>query len=281
MLLSEITPFVRYAGQFSYVPEKSRLTTRDCRLFYIIKGEGSVTINNKRYFYAPETVLLWQNGTEYKFNTDKWTEIIVVNFDYTLDNSAQTSPLPMIRLNRAENTYAAKQIFFSDCILLNQPLVVKTAYGVSGVLKEIVKEMSTRPPHYNAKASALLKKVVVDVIRQSEQSVSSAKIMKKLDKVIQYIHQNYDKEIDNTVLADLVGYHPYYLNRIMKQINGITLHRYLVNYRLSVAQQLLVSTDEPVSDIAMQTGFQNATVFTQKFKEANGITPLAFRKRAK
>lgn len=53
---------------------------------------------------------------------------------------------------------------------------------------------------------------------------------------------------------------------------------YLVNYRLKHAAKLLVTTENKVSSIARDTGFENIGYFCRKFKEAFQVTPGEYRK---
>ena len=100
-----------------------------------------------------------------------------------------------------------------------------------------------------------------------------------VETVIEYIHGNYNKDIDNRTLAELVGYHPYYLNKLFIMAKGITLHRYVSNYRIAMAEQMLLSTTLSIDEIAMKVGFSASLSFSSCFKKKNGITPSEFRKR--
>lgn len=54
--------------------------------------------------------------------------------------------------------------------------------------------------------------------------------------------------------------------------------QYLNAYRLQRAKELLCTTDQPVSNVALSVGFDNIGYFDRMFKRANGITPQKFRK---
>ena len=57
--------------------------------------------------------------------------------------------------------------------------------------------------------------------------------------------------------------------------------RYLIDYRLKRAAKLLITTENSISSIAQDTGFDSAGYFCRKFRELFGQTPGAYRKTAK
>ena len=101
----------------------------------------------------------------------------------------------------------------------------------------------------------------------------------KLNKVLSYIQENYDENITNEQLAKIVNYHPYYLNRVFKKYTGVTLHKYLLDYRISMAENMLLSTEITVEKIAEQVGFNSTTCFISYFKKVKFLTPSQFRNK--
>jgi len=79
-------------------------------------------------------------------------------------------------------------------------------------------------------------------------------------------------------LADLVGYHEYYLNRIFTAYVGQSLHAYLMNIRLSRASYLILNTDMDLKDIPEQAGFSSYPHFSAAFKRVYGYAPAKYRK---
>ena len=58
----------------------------------------------------------------------------------------------------------------------------------------------------------------------------------------------------------------------------MTLSQHISHLRLNHARELLETTDLSVTDIAMQSGFSGVSFFIRSFTEANGISPLKWRK---
>ena len=53
---------------------------------------------------------------------------------------------------------------------------------------------------------------------------------------------------------------------------------YLLDYRIQMAERLLRTTELPVTEIALQTGFSNSAYFTKVFRQLRGLSPSQFRK---
>ena len=75
----------------------------------------------------------------------------------------------------------------------------------------------------------------------------------------------------------MVNYHPHYVNALMKEYTGTTLHSYLSEIRLEKALKYIVNTDESIESIAFRVGYKNPTHFCTAFKKKYGVSPRAFR----
>lgn len=280
MKLLEISPFVRYAYRKTFSPQKKLYTSLDCRLFYFRDGEGAIELDNIIYPIRRGTLLLWQSGTKYRWIVNDNLDITTLNFDLTDERSSITEPFaPISKSDNMEIETDPKSIFFEDCPEFNKPVVLQNADSFATELDTIITEHSAKQPFYSVKISGILKNIISEVLRMHTSSSITSKATKKLDIVLQYIHNNFQDNISNSALAQLVNYHPYYLNRLMLSTKGVTLHQYIINYRLSIAEKLLLTTDESISSIAVKTGFSNITCFTTNFKKKNHMTPTDFREK--
>lgn len=81
-------------------------------------------------------------------------------------------------------------------------------------------------------------------------------------------------------LAEQMGYHPHYLNRIFHQYTGISILQFQLEIRLQKAVNLLKYTDEPVAQIARQCGFENQSYFSRLFRKHQGCPPTAVRRQS-
>ncbi|HEY1536734.1 MAG TPA: AraC family transcriptional regulator [Polyangiaceae bacterium] len=66
--------------------------------------------------------------------------------------------------------------------------------------------------------------------------------------------------------------------RSFKETFGVSCHRWLTERRVERAQALLVSTETPLADIAIQAGFGDQPAFTRTFRQVVGVTPAKWRR---
>ena len=97
------------------------------------------------------------------------------------------------------------------------------------------------------------------------------------ERILDYIHRNYSENIDNRTLSDMVGYHPYHLNRLMKNATGTTLRQYLINFRMDAAKRYLRETNYQISKVSELCGYNNFCNFSTDFKRKTGLTPSLYR----
>ena len=101
----------------------------------------------------------------------------------------------------------------------------------------------------------------------------------ELDRVFEFIEANYNKGITLCDVAKAVGYSPAYLTNKVKQETGRTVNRWIIERRMAEALVLLRSTDCSVEHIAMTIGYQNTCHFFRQFRQYQGTTPQAWRKK--
>ena len=278
MLLEEISPFIRFCNRYNWRPYSHFSVCLDCRLFYIKNGEGEIVIEGKKYFFEKNTLIIFQSGTKYKFIVREPINIISVNFDFTQDNCHHISPYATVQVKNNETLpLGTEKIQFENANVLENPIVIRN-FSTNGILKNMLSEISIKPPFYREKTSLLLKNLIIDIVRTAALSEQS-NLENKLNKVLSYIQENYDENITNEQLAKIVNYHPYYLNRVFKKYTGVTLHKYLLDYRISMAENMLLSTEITVEKIAEQVGFNSTTCFISYFKKVKFLTPSQFRNK--
>lgn len=99
----------------------------------------------------------------------------------------------------------------------------------------------------------------------------------RIIEVQKYIEQNYKKEIKLATLAELIGMTAESFSRYFHRSTSKTLSNYIIDYRIGVAARRLIDTDELVSTIGYDCGFNNVPYFNRIFKKRKGCTPKDFR----
>lgn len=279
MLTAEINPFIRFARELAVQNSNGDVLTYDHRLFYVTTGECRIKIENIEYPLQSGSVVLLKSGTVYGIEVDKPIKIISLNFDYTQDFMSCKEFLAPVRAEDFRTDRVLERPSFSDADELNRPIVLSGVYEIQRLLDSILAERKKNIRYADELSSAILKTIILRILRMMIFSSSTA--YDKAMRVIRYIEENYRADITNEDLAEVSGYHPYHLNRLMKRYTNCTMHRYLMNYRLKKSQELLVNTTLTISEIAEECGFKTAYYFSNRFKEAYGCSPLNYRHEQK
>lgn len=97
-------------------------------------------------------------------------------------------------------------------------------------------------------------------------------------EMVSYIQQNFTGKISLREFGEQFHISEKYISRYFKEHFHITLSQYVTYLRLEHAKQLLQDTDIPVTDVAMQSGYQNVSYFIRSFQKAYAVSPLKYRK---
>jgi len=120
----------------------------------------------------------------------------------------------------------------------------------------------------------LLYSSLMNVLEENKLNCTYSPIVKK---AIEYIINNYEKDISLSSIAEKVNVSPQYLSKLFKEECGRGFTNYLNNIRIEQAK-LLLAEGVPLKNLAQSSGFNNYTYFFTVFKEVTGMTPQQYEK---
>lgn len=98
-----------------------------------------------------------------------------------------------------------------------------------------------------------------------------------VNEVLSYIDANLTEPLDEATLARLAGVTPSTLSRSFRRHTGQSLTKYVNRLRVSLACQMLMSSDyASVTDVCYASGFNNLSNFNRQFLALRGVTPSQF-----
>ena len=100
---------------------------------------------------------------------------------------------------------------------------------------------------------------------------------RRVQKVKNFIDQNYRYEIRLPQLADIAGMSPSAFSRFFKLHTGRNLSEYIIDLRLGYASRMLVDSTHSIAEISFCCGFNNLSNFNRIFKKRKGCSPSEFR----
>ena len=275
MKLTEINPFVRWKRTFVVSVERQSLVPlampADCRLIYGVEGTPKISINGRLITLKPCDLLIINAGVKYKTYKSQGKSY-VINFDYTQKLNHIRYALPSV----TDINGITEKVVFEDHPELNEYIYCENLHSVKSIIQSIVSEHENKLPNHEVITSALLKSVIVTAARAA---VTRKRINTNLDieSLILYIQENYKGNINNNVLSGHFHFHPNYINNVFKRYMGQTIHKYIMELRITNAISLLKESDLTIEQIATESGFYDSSYFIKYFKKITGVTPTAYR----
>ena len=84
-------------------------------------------------------------------------------------------------------------------------------------------------------------------------------------------------EITVEDIANNCGLNRNYFGKIFREEFGTTPQRFLINYRMVKACELLLHTEKTISEISVMVGYPNQLHFSRAFKNEYGLSPRSWR----
>lgn len=118
-----------------------------------------------------------------------------------------------------------------------------------------------------------------EILNLSKSQSNQASQTESFKRVIQYIDRNLNEDLTLDSVAHATFLSPNYISQLLKQKTGLAFVGWLTMKRMEKAQELLLMTDNRISEIAKDIGFIDEGYFTRRFKQKFGVNPTEFRKK--
>lgn len=165
--------------------------------------------------------------------------------------------------------YIAMDIYFCTVDFIQELEQDKSAIPVLDVTS---KELQTVEG-----TKSYLALILSSAARLREQ-LASDKYGDVVDEVIKYIDEHYgDEDLSLNQVASVVNFSPNHLSTIFSQKTGHTFIKYLTDYRMNKAKELLKCTNKKSSIISAEVGYKDSHYFSFLFKKTQGMTPTQYR----
>lgn len=119
---------------------------------------------------------------------------------------------------------------------------------------------------------------IIQKALELREKTASNRYSDVVDEVQRYIEENYaDENLSLNLLASHVNFSPNHLSMIFSQQTGQTFIKYLTDFRMNKAKELLRCTGKKSSVISMEVGYKDPHYFSYLFKKTQGMTPTQYR----
>lgn len=153
-------------------------------------------------------------------------------------------------------------------------------------IEEAWQAMVQEYPGYEFQVRAALSKLILLLYNHCPLSghEPSPKILRngeRIKSMLQYIQQYYEEPLTIGMIAQAAMISESECLRCFRETIGTTPIRYLKQFRVQRAAEMLITTEKKIADIGELCGFQEMSYFAKSFREMMGITPSEYRKKEK
>lgn len=182
---------------------------------------------------------------------------------------------------KGQGTNALKSTIFRQYIVMDVYFCVAAFLEELQISREELKVFDVNFELLQSKESAM--EYVIRMIEKAvelREKTASNRYGSVVDQVMKYIEEHYEEEeLSLNLLASYVNFSPNHLSTIFSQQTGQTFIKYLTDYRMNKAKELLRGTGKRSSEISLEVGYKDPHYFSYLFKKTQGMTPTQYRSR--
>lgn len=253
---------------FSTMAKQKELHCHNClELDYIQRGSGTYMIGGKLYPIEPGDIFIINNSELHlAISNDEAIEMTVLVFDaHFLRRSPFGADYLKLFLNRNRS--------FSNRITEEVEGYEDMIHVFSCMKKESV--MITEA------AANLLLALLYQYYSQKKELKDDGQGslgFSSMQKVFSYINEHFSEKITLDAMAEEASLSKTYLSKSFKKFIGQSLFEYIQQTRVQYAGYLLKTSQESVTQIALDSGFETVSYFNRVFKKYYHMSPGQFRK---
>ena len=225
-----------------------------CALIIKRCGRTRYTVDGRDMFADSNNIVFLPKGVEYDMEVEEKGSCVVIEFD----------------------------ILNSACDLVCGEYFFNNARDIISTAKNIFHYWTIKGPAFEAKCLSELYSIITQISTLDAYANTLAGKYGTIHKSVKYIEAHYsDQELYTPDLAEMSGIGETYYRNIFISVFNMPPAKYIQQYRIDKAKELLVSTDKSIEDIAVAVGFANASYFCKVFKSICNMTPLEFAEKGR
>lgn len=117
------------------------------------------------------------------------------------------------------------------------------------------------------------KTIEEDILNLNKDSDCKSILLKSID----YIKNNYNKDITLDKVANEFNLSPYYFSRTFKEFTGENYSEYVTNIRIEKAKEMLKKQNLSIKEICFKVGYNDPNYFSRVFKKVERISPTEYK----
>jgi len=256
---------VLWTARYDYQPQW-RLAEHKHEYFqmiYFVSGSGIARLREQSLKIAPGSLLMIKPRSMHGLVPDSLVKTLDVKFSVS-------------------DRWIRKLLLEADEIL------VETDPAIADKFEQIRHEGERKGPFYRELCSTYLMEILLLYLRAtgSGREEPAPELVNReqmgdwiVQQAAQFIHDHHAEDCSLLHLSRVVGRSDRHLRQHFKDVLGVSPRRYLLQYRIQKAQQLIEFSDYAFKEIAERVGFKTVHHFARAFHEICGETPGGWRRR--
>ena len=155
---------------------------------------------------------------------------------------------------------------------------------IQRLFSELYDEIEEKNRGYIAFVNSVLLQIFVVLNREVHKALGNSSAEKSqpslsdtIAAIVDYISENYNKQIGLSSIAERFWINPSQLSRNFKKETGANITDFIRAVRMYYAKELLIKTTKNISEISMDVGYNSISHFSTIFLQETGMSPKAFR----
>lgn len=239
-------------------------------------------IEIKSFYAGASTLLIGSKSVNVKAG-----DVVVINpyeFHTTIDIGVETGKYNFLMIPLDYFSFMAapgvnlRDFFFSDKKVFRT--LFENDEELCMIVNRIAKECKMCEKAYELAVRGLMMQLFAVLIRRGVSSGENVPMTRNpaanydlIEPAIRYIRDHFAEQIEVEHLAELCRLSKYYFCHTFKTVTDYPVMGYVRQYRLKIADVMLMNTTQSVEDIAEYCGFESANYFIRCYKKHFGKTP--------
>ena len=233
----------------------------DWQLLYIESGEVSLVVNDKTQIVKKDSIILFPPHLPQHYYYHKAHKPII----YWVHFSGRD----VDKILKHYKISPSETVFYIG-VCLNLPTL----------FNQIINELQLRNEKYEEMTVYKLNEILLYINRALDNSSVKDNDTSTLIKSAKlYFNENYNQDINIKSYANSLNMTPCWFIQKFKELTGVTPTQYILNVRITNAQNLLRYSKYNVSETATAVGYTNTFYFSRIFTKHTGISPSEYKKQ--
>ena len=236
-------------------------------LGFILSGKGEYVLGKKQFWVENGNLIIVRSNEQHCIPNVESENLVAINIQFS----------PYFFWNECPNyiSYAKIKALVNQEVSIDNLMTDSDMENLFSSLTRLIDQ---------SKNDFLIARKVLEIVCQisdkidyKEEFKPDTKHLDNVQKAIEFIKENYYKDITLIDIAKSAAMSRSYFSAAFKTVTGKSPYNFLLTTRIEKAQELLKNTNKTVMEIAGECGFLSLTSFNKAFKSLIGVTPTTFK----